>query len=283
MAGSSEAVLNINDCYKVFATGRGRKRKGVVALSNANLEVKRGEFVAFVGPSGCGKTTVLNMIAGSFQPTSGEVKHDGKRVEKLNIGIGYVTQDETLLPWRTLMDNVAFGLEIKGVPKAKREERAAEYIERVHLKGFERHYPHQLSGGMRKRAALIRTLVLEPDLILMDEPFGALDAQTRLVLQADLLQLWAGSDMTIIFVTHDLVESIALSDRVVTFARSPGRVKNIHPVPLPRPRDVYRIHEAPGYDEAYELIWRDVQDELSLTDEAEGLDVADGASVQSAR
>lgn len=266
MVDTSDPVLQVRDCYKIFATGRGRNREGIVAVSNANLEIGRGEFVSFVGPSGCGKTTVLNMIAGSIQPTDGEVLHNGKPVKGLNVGIGYVTQDETLLPWRTMIDNVAFGLELKGMPRKQREEKAAEYIERVHLTGFERHYPHQLSGGMRKRAALIRTLILEPDVILMDEPFGALDAQTRLVLQQDLLELWRGSAMTVIFVTHDLVESIALSDRVATFARSPGRVKNIHRITLPRPRDVFHIHETPGYDDHYDLIWRDVHDELTMTE-----------------
>lgn len=265
MLNSIEPLLRVQDCYKIYSTNHSGNREGIVAVSNANLDIARGEFVSFVGPSGCGKTTVLNMIAGSIQPTEGTVLYKDRPVLGLNVGIGYVTQDDTLLPWRTTIDNVAFGLELKGIPRKQRHERAAAYIERVNLKGFENHYPHQLSGGMRKRVALIRTLVLEPDVILMDEPFGALDAQTRLVLQQDLLQLWQGSQMTIIFVTHDLVESIALSDRVVTFARSPGRVKNDHKITLPRPRDVFHIHETPGYTEVYERIWRDVHDEMTMT------------------
>lgn len=267
MAPKGEPVIELRDVYKIFASGGGRKRRGFVAVSNATLTIHKGEFVSLVGPSGCGKTTVLNLTAGSILPTKGEVLQHGRPITGLNVGMGYVTQDDTLLPWRTLLDNVTYGLEFKGVPPKQREELAVEYIRKVHLNGFERHYPHQLSGGMRKRAALIRTLVLDPEIILMDEPFGAVDAQTRLLLQNDLLELWQGTGKTIIFVTHDLVESIALSDRVVTFARSPGRVKAIHEIGLPRPRDVFHIHQTPGYDELYDRIWRDVQGEMLLEEQ----------------
>lgn len=266
--GTEQAAIQLKDAYKVFASGSGKSRTGFVAVSNVDLAIKKGEFVSLVGPSGCGKTTVLNLIAGSIGPTKGEVLQYGKPIRGLNVGVGYVTQDDTLLPWRTLLDNVTYGLELAGVPTRERRERAAEYIRKVNLDGFEQHYPHQLSGGMRKRAALIRTLVTDPDIILMDEPFGALDAQSRLVLQHDLLELWQGTGKTIIFVTHDLVESIALSDRVVAFARSPGRVKAVHPINLPRPRDVFHIHQAPGYDEIYDRLFRDVQGEMVLEEQS---------------
>ncbi len=260
----SAPVISFDDVYKVFISEDGGELSGNVALSAASFNIQHGEFVSLVGPSGCGKSTALNLIAGLLTPTEGTTSHDGRTIDDLNVGVGYVTQGDTLLPWRTLLDNVAYGLELAGVGKSERRERAHSFIRRVGLQGFERHYPHQLSGGMRKRAALVRTLVSDPDLILMDEPFGALDAQSRLVLQHDLLKLWRGSGKTIVFVTHDLVEGIALSDRVMVFGRSPGRVKSIHPVDLPRPRDVFHIHEAPGFDALYERIWGDVREELSL-------------------
>lgn len=259
-------VISFDQVYKVFVSEESGELSGNVALSNASFGINRGEFVSLVGPSGCGKSTALNLIAGLITPTEGATTHNGKPIDDLNIGVGYVTQDDTLLPWRSLLDNVAYALELAGMGRTERYRQARSYIRRVGLDGFEQHYPHQLSGGMRKRAALIRTLVAEPDLILMDEPFGALDAQSRLVLQHDLLKLWQGSGKTIVFVTHDLVEGIALSDRVMVFGRSPGRVKRIHEIALPRPRDVFHIHESPGFDDLYDRIWADVREELSLNE-----------------
>lgn len=262
----SAPVITFEDVYKVFVSEEGGELSGNVALSNATFDIQRGEFISLVGPSGCGKSTALNLIAGLLTPTQGSTRHDGRPIDDLNVGVGYVTQGDTLLPWRTLLDNVAYGLELAGIGRRERQDQARAFIRRVGLEGFERHYPHQLSGGMRKRALLIRTLVTDPELILMDEPFGAVDAQSRLVLQHDLLKLWRGSGKTIVFVTHDLVEGIALSDRVMVFGRSPGRVKSIHRIDLPRPRDVFKIHEAPGFDDLYQRIWRDVREELSLGD-----------------
>ncbi|MGG0716233.1 ABC transporter ATP-binding protein [Robertmurraya massiliosenegalensis] len=262
---TSQAFIELNNVYKVFTTIRKKKVDGFTALKDVSLSIKKGEFVSLVGPSGCGKSTILNLVAGLSFPSAGEVFKEGKQVNRLNVGIGYVTQDDNLFPWRNVLENVTYGLEIAGVARKERTERAQVLIEKVGLKGFENHYPHQLSGGMRKRAAIIRTLVCDPDIILMDEPFGPLDAQTRTVLQNDLLELWEGTGKTILFVTHDLVESIALSDRVVVFSSSPGTIKSIYSISLPRPRDVFHIHEAPGFTDLHNKLWTDIRHELQST------------------
>ncbi len=203
------------------------------------------------------------MFAGLTVPTEGRILHDGRAIEGVNTRVGYVTQDDNLLPWRTTLANVEIALELKGVPRASRRARASEYLGRVGLRGFEHHYPHELSGGMRKRASIVRTLVDESvNVILMDEPLGPLDAQTRLLLQDELLQLWQGSGRTVVFVTHDLVEAIALSDRIAIFTSAPGRIKEIREVRIPRPRDVFHIHESPGFSDIYDAIWNDLRDEI---------------------
>jgi len=175
-----------------------------------------------------------------------------------------------LLPWRTLAQNVEFGLELSHVARRERRDRAAFWIERVGLTDFSQHYPHQLSGGMRKRAALARTLALDPQLVLMDEPFGALDAHSRHLLQADLLRIWDETGKTIVFVTHDLTEAITLADRVVAFSRRPGRIKAIHEITLPRPRDPFTVHELDGYQDVYRRLWEDIHDEMVLADSDTG-------------
>ena len=180
--------------------------------------------------------------------------------------IGYVTQKDNLLPWRTLVENVEIALEIRGVEKNQRRRRAEELIERVGLSSFETHYPHELSGGMRQRANIIRTLIYDPELILMDEPFGPLDAQTRIVLQEQLLRLWSANKKTIVFITHDLVEAIALADRVVLLTSRPGRVKYIAKVPIARPRDVYRIHESQEFRATYDRLWQDLRPEVKMAE-----------------
>jgi NitT/TauT family transport system ATP-binding protein len=266
--GGPEAglVLETRDVYKVFVA-RGRAR---TALRAVDLGVRRGEFLALIGPSGCGKSTVLNMFAGLVEPTDGLVLHDGRPVRGVNTRVGYVTQDDNLLPWRTTLANVELALELKGLPRPARRERALAYLARVGLAGFEQHYPHELSGGMRKRVSIVRTLVDESvNVILMDEPLGPLDAQTRLLLQDELLQLWQGSGRTIIFVTHDLVEAIALSDRIAIFTSAPGTIKDLRVVPIGRPRDVFHIHEAPGFTEIYDAIWKDLREEIRKVREAE--------------
>ena len=249
-------AVELRNASKVFTVKEGRDLGGFLAVQDVNLTIEAGELVCFIGPSGCGKTTVLNMISGSILPTAGEVEVDGRTVKALQVGMGYVTQDDTLLPWRTLEKNVSLGIELlrrNGGSTAARDAagRVQELIDKVGLKGFERYYPHQLSGGMQKRAALIRTLVTYPDVVLMDEPFGAVDAQTRLYLQDELLRLWSDLRNTILFVTHDVVEAITLADRVVCFARDPGRVSEVVDIDLPRPRNVFSIHETPGYAEIH--------------------------------
>ena len=232
-----------------------RRRQAVHALQNVDFEVEQDEFVAIVGPSGCGKSTLLNLCAGLSFPERGHVVFRGTPVASVNTRVGYITQDSDLLPWLSVIENVALPLEVNGIGKRDREQKAAAWIDRVGLKGFEQHYPRQLSGGMQKRCAIARTLVYDPDVILMDEPFGPLDAITRLVLQDELLRLWASRRKTIIFVTHDLTEAISLADRVVVMTRRPGRVKAIVPVPLPRPRDVFNIQETQGFAEVHARLW----------------------------
>jgi NitT/TauT family transport system ATP-binding protein len=256
----AESVLEARNVYKVFVARGGKAR---TALRNVELTVRRGEFVCLVGPSGCGKSTVLNMFAGLVTPTDGVITHDGRTITDVNTRVGYVTQDDNLLPWRSVIANVELALECKGVPRAERRERARDYLNRVGLNGSEELYPHELSGGMRKRVSIVRTLVDDSvDVILMDEPFGPLDAQTRLVLQDELLRLWQGTGRTIVFVTHDIVEAIALSDRIAIFTSVPGRIKEIRDVTLPRPRDVFHIHETPGFSQIYDAIWNDLREEI---------------------
>ncbi len=258
------AVIEAKDVFKVFIPrGDRRGRRAFLALRDVNLAIEPGEFVSFIGPSGCGKSTLLNMVAGLVRPTEGVVRYKGAPVATVNTDVGYITQDDNLMPWRTLRENVEVALEFRGMPAAERRERSARYISMVGLAGFEHHYPHELSGGMRKRTALVRTLIYEPDVVLMDEPFGPLDAQTRVILQDELLKLWEGSGKTIVFVTHDLVEAIALSDRIVLFSRAPGTIKEVYRVPLPRPRDVFHVHAHPSFPAFYDRLWRDLKEEIT--------------------
>lgn len=256
-------IVQLENVYKVFSV-----HQTFLAVRDVSLTIQHGEFVTFLGPSGCGKSTVINMVAGLVQPSSGRVLYEGREVREPNVGVGYVHQQDNLLPWRTLQENVEIGLEIAGLPRHERAERAGRLICAVGLAGFERLYPHQLSGGMRKRVSIIRTLICDPALILMDEPFGPLDAQTRLVLQAELLRLWEGTGKTIIFVTHDLVESIALSSRIVVFSRAPGTIKHVLDVDIPRPRDVFDIFAAKGFNELFSFLWETLKDELETTRQA---------------
>jgi len=240
--------------------------KQVVALEDIDLNIAEGEFVTIVGPSGCGKSTLLNLIVGLMRSSKGQISFNGARIDGICTKIGYVTQKDNLLPWRTLAANVEIALEIRGVDAQARRTRAQDLIERVGLGGFEAHYPHELSGGMRQRANIIRTLIYDPELILMDEPFGPLDAQTRIVLQDQLLQLWSASKKTIVFITHDLIEAISLADRVVLMSSRPGRIKSIEPVNIARPRDVFQIHQSPEFRSVYERLWQQLRPEVSLAE-----------------
>jgi NitT/TauT family transport system ATP-binding protein len=255
-------LLSVESVSKEFHV-RGKR---VLALDSLSLSVDEGEFLTVVGPSGCGKSTLLNLTVGLLQATSGRILFRNRPINGINPEIGYVTQKDNLLPWRTLIENVEIALELRGVERAERRLRAEELIERVGLGGFETHYPHELSGGMRQRANIIRTLIYDPDLILMDEPFGPLDAQTRIVLQEQLLSLWSTTKKTIIFITHDLVEAIALADRVVVMTSRPGRVKRIADVPIPRPRDVFQIHESEQFRTTYERLWKELRPEVKLVE-----------------
>ena len=224
-------------------------------LDGLSFDVPAGRFVSVIGPSGCGKSTLLQMAAGLLFPTGGHVSHRGARVAAVNQAVGFVPQQAQLLPWKTLAENVAFPLALRGVGLHERTRRAQAAIARVDLQGFERHYPYQLSGGMQKRAAIARTLVYSPDVILMDEPFGALDAQTRMAMQGDLQDIAAAEGATVLFITHDITEAVLLSDRVVVLSRRPTRILAQVDVALPRPRDMFEPFAAPGFNDAYESVW----------------------------
>lgn len=205
----------------------------VVAVENVNLSVRDGEVVSLIGPSGCGKSTLLNMGSGLYQPSSGEVFVDDEKVDAPNPHVGFMLQKDLLLAWRTIKKNVEFGLEIQGVPAKARSERAMDLLTKCRLTGFEDHYPHQLSGGMRQRAALARTLAVDPTVLLLDEPFSALDAQTKMILQQDLAETLEAEKKTALFITHDLSESVALSDRVFVMSQRPGTIIEEIPIALP--------------------------------------------------
>ncbi len=246
-----------------------RFRGGVEVLREVSLEVGRGEFVAIVGPSGCGKSTLLNAIADLLDPAecevSGKIAVDGaeaKRRSRREANLGYVFQRDALLPWQTIVQNVEVGLVIRGMSERERRERSRELLDMAGLAGFERYYPHQVSGGMRQRAALVRTLAYDPQTILMDEPFGALDAQNRMLLQSELLRIWQLTPRTILFVTHDLAEAIVLAQRVVVLSRRPGAVKAVYDIALPYPRDAFALRGSAEFGRLETTIWESLRDEF---------------------
>jgi NitT/TauT family transport system ATP-binding protein len=258
--------VELSGVSKAFVT----RDREVQALQTTDLAVEPHEFVALVGPSGCGKSTILNLIAGLLQPSSGVVRYDGAAVQSVNRAVGYMTQKDTLLPWRTAADNIRVALELKcrAGSRIDAASRVAQMIELVGLGGFERHYPAELSGGMRKRVALARTLIYEPETLLMDEPFGALDAQLKLLMLDQLQALTRQRRMTVLFVTHDLGEAITLADRVVVFSARPGRIRTIRTIDLPRPRDVFSIRFTESFAHLHESLWDELKDEV-----AQGTDV----------
>lgn len=254
--------LRLENVEKSFlAHGRTIKALGPISLS-----VKPREFVALVGPSGCGKSTVLNLVAGLIRPTIGAVFYGGKEVTQINRQVGYLTQRDTLLPWRNVVDNIGISLELKcrAIGAMERRDKVQEIIDLIGLRGFERHYPGELSGGMRRRVAMARTLIYEPETLLMDEPFGALDAQLKLVMQDQLQQLTQMRGMTVLFVTHDLGEAIALADRVLVFSARPGQIRALREIPLPRPRDIFNVRFAGAFSRMHEELWNELKDQVRL-------------------
>ena len=228
------------------------------ALEDFDLSIAPGEFFAIVGPTGCGKSTTLGLIAGLAKPQAGEVTLFDAPVDGVDRRVGFVFQQDAVFPWRNVLGNVMAGPLFRGVPKNQAEATARDWINRVGLKGFEDHHPHQLSGGMRKRVALAQTFINNPQVLLMDEPFSSLDVQTRELMQEELLQLWAQAKSAVLFVTHDLDEAILLADRVAVLTTRPARVKSVHTIDLPRPRDVAKLR----YDERFIAIARNISDDL---------------------
>jgi NitT/TauT family transport system ATP-binding protein len=254
------AALALEDITVTFVSQDGSR---YTAIRDTSLRVAPGEFVSIVGPTGCGKSTLLNVAVGLLQPSAGRIRVFGESLQGLNRKAGYLFQTEALMPWRTARQNVTAGLEFRGVEAQEAEKKAESWLQRVGLRGFGRRYPHQLSGGMRKRVALAQTLILDPEIILMDEPFSALDIQTRHLMENELLELWLANRKSVVFITHDLEEAISLSDRVVVLSAGPAA----HPIgefdiDLPRPRDVAEIRLTPRFIELHTLIWHAMKAEV---------------------
>jgi len=234
------------------------------ALREMSLCVNEGDFCAIVGPTGCGKSTTLGMITSLSPPSTGLVKVFGKPVARIDPNIGFVFQTDAVFPWKNVIDNVAIGPIYRGKNAVEAKQMAADWVRRVGLAGFEHHYPHQLSGGMRKRVALAQTFINEPKILLMDEPFAALDVQTRALMQGELLNLWSELKASVIFVTHDIEEAIALADRVVVLSKGPGTVKSSYDIPLARPRDVSEARYSEQFIHLSKQIWHDLKDEVQI-------------------
>jgi NitT/TauT family transport system ATP-binding protein len=239
------------------------RTKRYTAVRDTTLVVKPGEFVSVVGPTGCGKSTLLNVAAGLLEPSAGRVRVFGEPLAGVNSRAGYLFQTDALMPWRNALANIIAGLEFRGVDKTAAAARGHDWLKRVGLAGFGDRYPHQLSGGMKKRVALAQTLILDPEILLMDEPFSALDVQTRQLMENELLELWSANRKSVVFITHDLEEAIALSDRVVVLSAGPEtRPIGEYRIDLPRPRDVSEIRLAPRFIELHTEIWHAMKEEV---------------------
>jgi NitT/TauT family transport system ATP-binding protein len=255
-------ALSLENITCTFAS-RERAGEGYTAVRETTIAVAAGEFVSVVGPTGCGKSTLLNVAAGLLQPSSGNVIVLGETLTGLNRRAGYMFQAESLMPWRNALDNVRAGLQFAGIERTEAERRARDWLGRVGLAGFETRYPHELSGGMRKRVALAQMLILDPQLLLMDEPFSALDVQTRQLMENELLELWSANRKSVLFITHDLEEAIALSDRVIVLSAGPAtRPIGEFAIDLPRPRDVNEIRLTPRFVELHSKIWHAMKEEV---------------------
>ena len=240
-----------------------RRDRETVALAPVDLTISKGDFVAFVGPSGCGKSTLLNMIAGIIEPSAGEILHEGQIVRGVNKRVGYMTQTDSVLPWRTVYENIELPLTFRPFSAAQRRERVEAMMKAVDLSGFADSFPNELSGGMRKRVALAQVLVYEPGTLLMDEPFGALDAQLKLMMQRRLLDIWEETGKTVIFVTHDLSEAVTLAQRVVVLSGRPGQIKAIEQINIPFPRDPFKVRFEPEFQASYERLWSILAPEIA--------------------
>jgi NitT/TauT family transport system ATP-binding protein len=250
-------MIELQGIGKTFGRGAGQLH----AVTDVNLRIEPQSIVALIGPSGCGKSTLLNIVAGLYRPTAGRVIYEGQHVFDINTDVGYMTQKDNLLPWRNVLDNVALPLELIGVSRSERQERARAIIGQVGLDGFEEKFPSSLSGGMRKRVALARMLLYEPRTLLLDEPFAALDAQLRLVMHDLLLRLWSAQRQSIVLVTHDLVEAITLADRVIVFTKRPATVALEQAIDIPRPRDVREVRFTKEFHDIYNSIWERLRQE----------------------
>jgi len=259
---AGEYAISLTAATKAFPT---RDGGSYTAIRDVDLTVHRGEFVTVVGPTGCGKSTTLALVSGLHAATDGDVVVNGSPVTGIPDGLGYMFQQDAVLPWRTVLDNIAAGPRYRGVAKNEARDHARDWVEKVGLGGFEDYHPHQLSGGMRKRVALAQTLINEPSILLMDEPFGALDVQTREHMQDLLLDLWSGTGAAVVFVTHDLTEAIALADTVVVMTAGPATVKDSVPVTLERPRKVEEIRLTTEFLELYRSVWDSLRVEVELT------------------
>ena len=256
------AAVEFDRITCTFATPGGEGRS-YTAVKDTTLAVGEGEFVSVVGPTGCGKSTLLNVAAGLLKPSSGTLRVFGEPLTAINRRAGYMFQSEALMPWRSALANVMAGLEFRGTAREEARRRAEEWLERVGLAGFGDRYPHQLSGGMRKRTSLAQMLILDPKILLMDEPFSALDVQTRQLMENELLELWSANRKSVIFITHDLEEAISLSDRVVVLSAGPAtRPIGEFAIDLPRPRDVSEIRMAPRFIELHDKIWHSMKEEV---------------------
>ncbi len=257
-SASAEPLLVVDDIYKQFETPEGP----VIAVDHISLKVMPGEFLSVIGPSGCGKSTLFNIMGGLLDDYQGRVSVAGETVKGPHASIGMIFQEESTFPWRTVIDNVAFPLEIAGMPKAERHDRALHFIDLVGLNGFERRYPAELSGGMRQRVSMARTLASEPKILLMDEPFAALDEQTRLLLGDKVVQIQQQLQQTTLLITHNLTEAVQLSDRILVMTYRPGKTKRIVEIKLPRPRSS-EIVGSDAFGHYVAQIWNDLREEAS--------------------
>jgi NitT/TauT family transport system ATP-binding protein len=257
---SGATAIRLESIARTFTTVSG---DAYTALRDTTLSVAEGSFLSIVGPSGCGKSTLLNIVAGLIAPTEGRVEVYGQPLNGINRRAAYMFQEDALLPWKTVLGNIMLGLVLRKIPKDDAEQRARRWVTRVGLDGFAEAFPYQLSGGMRKRAAMAQCWIVEPDILLMDEPFSALDIHTRQLMESELLRLWSESRQTVVFVTHDLEEAIALSDEVVVLSAGPeSRVISQYPVELARPRELIDIRTQPEFMKVYSRIWADLKEEV---------------------